>query len=160
MRTANLRAFIPTTGATVFNSKGQRFRLDGRDPIYDERGCGSKLTVTLPGERTTLGSAALYLRDEILTFSVTSVAAGDTVVLRRPGRPDVKETFKHDGIVLDAPIPAIRQNLHRLRGRPIELDVDFEPRQFGESGVSVASVAAVRLAGKGERGDCQLRLID
>ncbi len=101
MRLSNLRAFIPTRNATAFDPSGGKFRLSGHDPIYDVHGCGGTLSVDLPDIVTRLASTPITARGERLTFSVTSVEAGQTVILRRPGRPDLKETFAEQGILLD-----------------------------------------------------------
>ena len=162
MRLSNLRAFIPTRNATAFDPSGGKFRLSGHDPIYDVHGCGGTLSVDLPDIVTRLASTPITARGERLTFSVTSVEAGQTVILRRPGRPDLKETFAEQGILLDAPVKANSMSVASLKNgnRTIELDVDFVPREFCDDGVSVASIAGVRLCKPGEKGDCRLRLID
>jgi hypothetical protein len=149
MRTSILRAFLPTSGALAYTPGGERFRFVGRDPIYDVAGCSKSLSLDFRGER--------------LNVSVTSVQAGDTVVLKRgDGLRDVVLTAKADGILLDAPIRARPEMLRTLRGQRIQLDVDFQPETYDRlSGVAtVARVARLKLAAAGEKGDCELTFIE
>ncbi len=133
---------------------GERIQLAG--DFEDVHGCSESLT--------------LNLRGDLLSVCVTSVKAGDRVIVKRGGgMRDISETFAEDGVLLTAPVPARRELLAALRvARTVPLCISFEGlsggyRTRGGRSYFLATdvrIAGVKLAATDEDADCELTLID